>query len=130
MVNHATTTNRAPGARPAATFSTVQIAHLDLVTRLAATRPHQIVAIADRHDVQERAEHVRDVLSTVLAYIGTVVSDTKTIYRPGCSTAPTSWVAFPSSPATSRAACSARPTTSRRGGRDHVRAHRQTPPVV
>jgi hypothetical protein len=76
MAEHAPTTNRALGARPAATFSTVQTAHLDLVTRLAATRPHLIVAIADRHDVQERAGHVRDVLGSVLAYIGTVVADT------------------------------------------------------
>jgi hypothetical protein len=76
MATNAPTTNRVPGARPAATFSTVQTAHLDLIARLAAARPHQIVAIADRHDVQERAEHVRDVLGTVLTYIGAVVADT------------------------------------------------------
>jgi hypothetical protein len=69
-------TNRVPGTRPGATFSTVQTAHLDLIARLAATRPHHIVALADRHDVEERAEHVRDVPGTVLAYIGTVVADT------------------------------------------------------
>ena len=76
MADHAYTPNRPPGARPAATFSTVQTAHLDRVARLATTRPHQIVAIADRVDIEERAEHVRDVLGAVLAYVGTVVADT------------------------------------------------------
>ena len=71
-----TTTRIRPGVRPVATFSGVQSAHLDLVTRLAATRPHQIVAIADRLDVEERAEHVRDVLDAALSYVGAVVVDT------------------------------------------------------
>jgi hypothetical protein len=76
MATNAPTTNRIPGARPAATFSTVQTAHLDLVARLATSRPHQIVAIADRVDIEERAEHVRDVLGAVLSYVGAVVADT------------------------------------------------------
>ena len=76
MADQSTITRIRPGARPAATFSTIQTAHLDLVARLATTRPHQIIAIADRQDVEERAEHVRDVLGAVLAYIGTVVADT------------------------------------------------------
>ena len=76
MADQGTTTRIAPGVRSAATFSTFQTAHLDLVARLAATRPHQIVAIADRMDIEERAEHVRDVLGAVLSYVGTVVTDT------------------------------------------------------
>jgi hypothetical protein len=76
MATNAPTTNRVLGTRPAAMFSTIQTAHLDLVARLATTRPHQIVAIADRVDIEERAEHVRDILGAVLSYVGTVVADT------------------------------------------------------
>src|ERR1700678_3323825 len=117
---HGTITRITPGARPAATFSTIQTAHLDLVARLATTRPHQIIAIADRHDVEERAEHVRDVLGAVLAYIGTVVADTNDNLPIGLLNGAYACAAFPSSPATLPASCSMRPTTWRRGGADHV----------
>ena len=76
MADHATTTNRAPGARPGATFSTVQTAHLDLVTRLAATRPHRILYIADAHDLEERAEHLRAVFAAMADYVGAIMLDT------------------------------------------------------
>ena len=70
-------TNRALGARPAATFSTVQTAHLDLVTRLAATRPHRIRSIADAHDLEERAEHLRAVFVAMADYVGAIMIDTR-----------------------------------------------------
>jgi len=51
------TTNCAPGARPAPTFSTVEEAH------------------TDAQDLEERAEHLQQVLGAVLYYVGTVVID-------------------------------------------------------
>jgi hypothetical protein len=77
MADHATTTNRVLGACPAATFSTVQTAHLDLLTRLAATRPHRILYIADAHDLEERAEHLRAVFAAMADYVGAVLLDTR-----------------------------------------------------
>jgi hypothetical protein len=77
MADHATTTNRALGTRPGATFSTVQTAHLDLVTRLAATRPHRIRYIADAQDLEERAEHLRAVFAAMADYVGAIMLDTR-----------------------------------------------------
>jgi hypothetical protein len=37
------TMRRAPGARPAPTFSTVEEAHADLVDRLSGSKPHRIL---------------------------------------------------------------------------------------
>jgi hypothetical protein len=39
------TTNRAPGVRPAPTFSSVEVAHAGLVERLAGSKPERISAI-------------------------------------------------------------------------------------
>src|ERR1700674_4045550 len=76
MADHATTTNRALAARPATKFSTVETAHLDLVTRLAASRPHRILYIADAHDLEERAEHLRAVFAAMADYVGAIMLDT------------------------------------------------------
>lgn len=54
----------------------VQAAHFDLIARLLNTKPNRIVAIADAADLQERAEHVRDVLDALRVYLGTIVADT------------------------------------------------------
>jgi hypothetical protein len=70
------TTNRAPGARPAATFSTVEEAHTGLIERLAGSKPGQILYIADARDLEERADHVQQILGAVLDYVGVIVADT------------------------------------------------------
>jgi hypothetical protein len=71
-----TTTNRPSGARPAATFSTVEEAHTGLIERLAGSKPRRIPYIADAQDIEARAEHLRQVLGAVLDYVGTIVTDT------------------------------------------------------
>jgi hypothetical protein len=70
------TTNRAPGARPAAMFSTAEEAHTGLIKRLSGSKPHRILYIADARDLAERAEHLQQVLGAVLDYVGAVVTDT------------------------------------------------------
>jgi hypothetical protein len=64
------TTNRAPGARPALTFSTVEAAHTCLIERLAVSKPNRILYIADAQDLDERAKHLQQVLGTVLDCVG------------------------------------------------------------
>jgi hypothetical protein len=39
-------------------------------------KPHQIRYCADRRDLEERAEHIEQVLSAVLDYVGVIVRDT------------------------------------------------------
>jgi hypothetical protein len=39
-------------------------------------KPHQIRYCADRRDLEERAEHIEEVLSAVLDYVGVIVRDT------------------------------------------------------
>jgi hypothetical protein len=56
------TTSRAPCARRAPTFSTVEAAHTRLIERLARSKPVRIVYIADARDLKERAEHLQQVL--------------------------------------------------------------------
>jgi hypothetical protein len=70
------TTDRAPGARPALTFSTVEAAHTGLIERLAVSKPHRILYIADARDLEERAEHLKQVFGAVLDYAGAIVTDT------------------------------------------------------
>jgi hypothetical protein len=70
------TTNRALGARSAPTFSTVEEAHTSLIERLAGSKPHRILYIADARDLEERAEHLQQVLGAVLDYVGAIVTDT------------------------------------------------------
>jgi hypothetical protein len=70
------TMSRAPGARPAPTFSTVEEAHSDLVERLSGSKPHRILYIADARDLEERAEHLQQVLGAMLDYVGAIVADT------------------------------------------------------
>jgi hypothetical protein len=41
------TTNRAPGTRPAPTSSAVEAAHSGLIERLVGSKPHRILYIAD-----------------------------------------------------------------------------------
>jgi hypothetical protein len=63
-------------ARPAPTLSTVEEAHTGLIERLAMSKPHRILYIADAQDLEERAEHLQRVLGAVLDYVGAVVTDT------------------------------------------------------
>jgi hypothetical protein len=70
------TTKRAPCARPAPTFSTVEAAHTGLIARLSASKPYRIVYIADAQDLKERAEQLQQVLGAVLDYVGAIVTDT------------------------------------------------------
>jgi hypothetical protein len=75
-VDLSSTPNRAPDARPAPTFSTVEAAHTGLIERLAASKPHCILYIADARDLEERAEHLQQVFGAVLDYVGAIVTDT------------------------------------------------------
>lgn len=75
-VDLSSTRNRALGARPAPTFSTVEEAHTGLVERLAASKPHRILYIADARDLEERAEHLQRILGALLDYVGAIVADT------------------------------------------------------
>jgi hypothetical protein len=68
-----TTKNRVPSARLS---PTVQEAHTSLIKRLAASKPYRILYIADAQDLEERAEHLQQVLGAVLDYVGTIVADT------------------------------------------------------
>jgi hypothetical protein len=60
----------------APTLSAVQAAHTGLIERLLASKPHRILYIADARDLEERAEHLQQVLGAVLDYVGTIVADT------------------------------------------------------
>jgi hypothetical protein len=77
-------TNPASGARPSPTFSTIEAAHTDLIERLAVLRPYRILYIADARDLEERAEHLQQVLGAVLDYVGAIVADTSHV-SPGGS---------------------------------------------
>jgi hypothetical protein len=71
------TTSPSGSARPAATFSPgVHVEHTALIARLVPLKPHQIRYCADRRDLEERAEHIEEVLSAVLDYVGIIVRDT------------------------------------------------------
>jgi hypothetical protein len=76
MARGSSTTNRAPGARPAPTFSTVEAAHADLVEHLSGSKPHRVLYIADVQDLGERAERLQQILGAVLDYVGAIVADT------------------------------------------------------
>jgi hypothetical protein len=75
---------RAPDARPAPTFSSVEDAHTGLIQRLAVLKPYRILYIADAQDLEERAEHLQQVLGAVLDYVGAIVGDTSHV-APGGS---------------------------------------------
>ena len=79
-----TTTKLAPCARSSPTFSTIEAAHTDLIERLAVLRPYRILYIADARDLEERAEHLQQVLGAVLDYVGAIVVDTSHV-APGGS---------------------------------------------
>jgi hypothetical protein len=84
QVDLSSTTNRAPDACPAPTFSTVEAAHTGLIERLAASKPHRILYIADARDLEERAKHFQQVLGAVLDYFGAFETETDHI-APGGS---------------------------------------------
>jgi hypothetical protein len=65
-VDLSSTTDRALGARPAPTFSTVESAYTCLIACLSESKPHPILHIADVRDLKERAEHLQQVLGAVL----------------------------------------------------------------
>jgi len=107
------TTSRAPGARPAPTFSTVEEAHTNLIERLMVLKPYRIFYTADAQDIEERAEY--QILGAVLDYVGVIVADTG---------GNTSWAWSPIWLEMSPARLPMRQTTSRRGGsneRHHAR---------
>jgi hypothetical protein len=71
------TTSPSSGTPPAATFfPSVHSAHTELVARLVPLKPHEIRFCADRRDLEERADHIEQVLSAVLDYVGVIVRDT------------------------------------------------------
>jgi hypothetical protein len=75
-VDLSSTTDRAPGARPAPTFSTVEAAHTRLIERLSRSKPHRVLYIANARDLEDRAEHLQQVLGAVLDYVGAIVAGT------------------------------------------------------
>jgi hypothetical protein len=76
QADFSSTTKPPPGARPTPTFSTVEEAHSGLIERLAGSKPHSILCIADARDLEERAEHLQQVLGAVHDYVGAIVADT------------------------------------------------------
>ena len=60
---------------PAKPSTEIQTAHAFLVARLAALRPHNIRFHADTADLEERADHVRDILGATLDYVASVLAD-------------------------------------------------------
>src|SRR5215831_4697120 len=76
MANSSTTMTRAPGARPVATFPSIQAAHIDLIGALAVLKPHAIIGNADAADLHERADHLREVFRAVTGYVNAVITDT------------------------------------------------------
>jgi hypothetical protein len=83
-VDLSSTRNHTPDARPAPTFSNVEAAHTGLIERLAGSKPRRILYIADARDLEERAEHLQQVLGAVLDYVGAIVADTSHV-APGGS---------------------------------------------
>jgi hypothetical protein len=80
MANHGPTTRIAPGARPAATFSTAPTilgSYAHLIGRLAANRPHYLNPrmIADAADFNERADHLRTLMIAVGDYVRVSLKD-------------------------------------------------------
>jgi hypothetical protein len=51
-------------------------AHADLVARLASLRPSPIRGTADLADAENRADYLKEVFSTVNAFLDAVVTDT------------------------------------------------------
>jgi hypothetical protein len=66
----------APGARRSQTFASVEEAYTGLIERLAVSKPHRILYVADARDLEERAEHLQQVLGAVLDYDGAIAADT------------------------------------------------------
>jgi hypothetical protein len=57
-------------------FPTVQLAHHALIAALAQETPHRILGNADRHDLEDRAGHLKTVLAAVAVYAKAIVADT------------------------------------------------------
>jgi hypothetical protein len=70
------TTSHAPGARPVPTLSPVEDTHTGLIERLAVSKPHRILYIAEAQDFEERSEHLQQVFGALLDYVGAIVVDT------------------------------------------------------
>jgi hypothetical protein len=56
--------------------ATVSALHINLISRLATNKPHEIRYSADARDLEERAEHVQAIGNAVLAYLTELVADT------------------------------------------------------
>jgi hypothetical protein len=54
----------------------LETAHHKMITGLSDLCPHYIRGDADHRDVQERADHCRDTLKVVAAYVEEIVGDT------------------------------------------------------
>jgi hypothetical protein len=67
----------APRRRHTTPLPAVQLAHQALMAALAAETPHNIVGHAvDRFDIEERASHLKTILTAVTTYAKTIVEDT------------------------------------------------------
>jgi hypothetical protein len=106
-------TNR-PGARPASPFSRVEEVHAGLIKRSAVLKPYRILYIADAQDLEERAEHLQQVLGAAMSAPSSSTSATSP--QAGRSTRNTSWAWSPIWPAMLPAQSPTRQTTSQPGG--------------
>jgi hypothetical protein len=62
---------------------TVEEAHTAPIEPLAVLNVYRILYIAYARDLEERAEHLQQVLAAVLAYVGAIVTDTDHVARSG-----------------------------------------------
>jgi len=63
-------------ARGSVARVTLHVEHDDLVNRIAGNRPAAILGLADTHDLEQRALHLKQLLEDVEAYVAAVIKDT------------------------------------------------------
>ena len=64
------------GANAKPSTNPVRAAHADLVTAVAAQPPWPIPLFANATDLEDRADHLKQVLDAVSAYVTTILDDT------------------------------------------------------
>jgi hypothetical protein len=69
-------------APPVAIFPPLQVAHIALMTKIAASKPHRIGPHPLPFDLYDRATHVEAVMTAFRAYLGEALYDVSGI---GCS---------------------------------------------
>jgi hypothetical protein len=64
------------GASEKPSSNPVRAAHADFIAALAGLRPWPIPLFADASDLEDRADHLKEVLGTLSAYLTTILDDT------------------------------------------------------